>query len=214
MRIGIIGAGFVGRTIGKLAVKSGNQVMLSNSRGPQTLFSLSRTIGGEVGTVDEAVAFGDVVVVAIPLSAYRSVPVAPLAGKIVIDTDNYYYERDGRIPELDSKATTTSQLLAGHLPQSRIVKAFNAITMSDLESDGRPAGARDRRALPLASDDAEAKAVAIGLYEQFGFDAVDVGPLAEGWRFERGMPAYCVPLNKADLEKTLTATRRDGSSGN
>lgn len=212
MKIGIIGAGFVGRAIGKLAVQSGHQVMLSNSRGPQTLFSLSHSIGGEVGTVDEAVAFGDVVVIAIPLSAYRSVPVAPLAGKIVIDTNNYYYERDGRIPELDSKATTTSQLLAGHLPQSRIVKAFNAVIMKDLESDGRPAGSPNRRALPLASDDAEAKAIAIGLYEQFGFDAVDAGPLAEGWRFERGTPAYCVPLTKADLEKTLAATRRDGSS--
>ncbi len=210
MKIGIIGAGFVGRAIGKLAVRSGHQVMLSNSRGPQTLFSLRHAVGGEVGTVDEAVAFGDVVVVAIPLSAYRSVPVAPLAGKIVIDTDNYYHERDGRIAELDSGATTTSELLAGHLPQSRIVKAFNAITMTDLESGGRPSGASDRRALPVAGDDADAKAVAVALYDQFGFDAVDVGALSEGWRFERGRPAYCVPFNKADLQKVLAATVRDG----
>lgn len=210
MKIGIIGAGFVGRAIGKLAVRSGHQVMLSNSRGPQTLFSLRYAVGGEVGTVDEAVAFGDVIVVAIPLSAYRSVPVAPLAGKVVIDANNYYHERDGRIADLDSGATTTSEMLAGHLPQSRIVKAFNAITMTDLENGGRPSGAPDRRALPVAGDDADAKAVAIGLYDQFGFDAVDVGPLSEGWRFERGRPAYCVPFNKADLEKVLAATTRDG----
>lgn len=210
MKIGIIGAGFVGRAIGKLAVRSGHQVMLSNSRGPQTLFSLRYAVGGEVGTVDEALAFGDVIVVAIPLSAYRSVPVAPLAGKVVIDANNYYHERDGRIADLDSGATTTSEMLAGHLPQSRIVKAFNAITMTDLENGGRPSGAPDRRALPVAGDDADAKAVAIGLYDQFGFDAVDVGPLPEGWRFERGRPAYCVPFNKADLEKVLAATTRDG----
>lgn len=210
MKIGIIGAGFVGRAIGKLAVQAGHQVMLSNSRGPETMFSLRYAVGGEVGTVAEAVAFGDVVVVAIPMSAYRAVPVEPLAGKIVIDTNNYYHERDGRFPELDARVTTTSELLAGHLPRSKIVKAFNAITMKDLESDGRPAGVPDRRALPLAGDDADAKAVAVKLYDEFGFDAVDVGPLSEGWRFERGTPAYCVPFTKADLQKVLASTMRDG----
>ncbi|MFG1433327.1 NAD(P)-binding domain-containing protein [Xanthobacter sp. V2C-8] len=208
MKIGIIGAGFVGRAIGKLAVRAGYQVMLSNSRGPQTLFSLKYGVGCEIGTVDEAVAFGDIMVVAIPLMVYRSVPVGPLAGKIVIDTDNYYPDRDGRIAELDAKATTTSELLAAHLPQSRIVKAFNAITMNDLEAHGRPIGSPERRALPVAGDDADAKAIAVELYEAFGFDAVDAGPLAEGWRFERGTPAYCVPLGKAELERTLAATKR------
>jgi 8-hydroxy-5-deazaflavin:NADPH oxidoreductase len=208
VKIGIIGAGFVGRAIGKLAVRSGHQVMLSNSRGPQTLFSLRSGIGCEAGTVDEAIAFGAIVIVAIPLAAYRSVPVAPLSGKVVVDTDNYYPERDGRIPELDRKETTTSELLARHLPQSRIVKAFNAIPMNDLEDDGRAGGLPDRRALPIAGDDAEAKAIAVKLYDEFGFDAVDVGPLAEGWRFERGAPAYCVPLGRADLERTLAATMR------
>lgn len=211
MKIGIIGAGFVGRSVGKLAVRAGHQVMLSNSRGPQTLFSLRYGVGCEIGTVEEAAAFGDIVVVAIPLAAYRSVPAAPLAGKVVIDADNYYPERDGRIAELDRKETTTSELLARHLPASRVVKAFNAIPMNDLESDGRPAGSPERRALPIAGDDAEGKAIAAALYEEFGFDAVDAGPLAEGWRFERGTPAYCVRLNKADLESTLAATTRDGA---
>lgn len=209
MKIGIIGAGFVGRAIGKLAVRAGHQVMLSNSRGPQTLFSLRFAVGCEVGTVEEAAAFGDVVVVAIPLAAYRSVPVGPLAGKVVIDTDNYYPERDGRIPELDAGATTTSELLQRHLPQSRIVKAFNAITMNDLEKDGRPGGSTDRRAVPLAGDDAESKAIAIRLYDEFGFDAVDVGPLSEGWRFERGRPVYCVPMNAARLKTAMAETLRE-----
>ena len=208
MKIGIIGAGFVGRVVGKLAVQAGHQVMLSNSRGPETLFSLRYGVGCEVGTVDDAVAFGEVVIVAIPLTAYRTTPVAPLVGKVVIDTNNYYVERDGRIQELDDEKTTTSELLARHLPQSRIVKAFNAIPMNELERDGRPAGAPDRRALPVASDDAEAKAIAIRLYDEFGFDAVDAGALSEGWRFERGGPAYCTSMTKEDLERALASTAR------
>lgn len=208
MKIGIIGAGFVGRAIGKLAVRAGHQVMLSNSRGPQTLFSLSHALGCAVGTVEEAAAFGDVVVVAIPLAAYRSVPVEPLVGKLVIDTDNYYPERDGSIPELDTGAATTSELLARHLPQSRIVKAFNAITMNDLEKDGLPGGSPDRRALPLAGNSSEDKAIVSPLYDAFGFDTVDVGPLSEGWRFERGRPVYCIRMNAADLTAALAETTR------
>ncbi|MBP2547615.1 putative dinucleotide-binding enzyme [Neorhizobium galegae] len=210
MNIGIIGAGFVGRAIGKLSVKAGHRVMLSNSRGPHTLFSLRHGVGAEVGTVEEAIAFGDIVVIAIPLAAYRSVPADALAGKIVIDTNNYYPDRDGRIAELDAFETTTSELLAAHLPQSRIVKAFNAITMNDLEKDGRAPGSADRRALPLAGDDADAKAVVLRLYEEFGYDAVDAGPLSQGFRFERATPAYCVPLTKTQLAETLAQTTREG----
>lgn len=207
MQIGIIGAGMVGRVLAKLAVRAGHQVMLSNSRGPHTLFSIGHATGAQVGTVDEAVHFGELVVVAIPLAAYQSVPVAPLSGKIVIDTNNYYFERDGHIPALDRYETTTSEMLAAHLPHSRIVKAFNAITMNDLEQNGRVIEAPDRRALPLAGDDANAKAVVVSLYEAFGFETVDAGPLHEGWRFERDMPAYCKPLTRAQLCATLANTQ-------
>lgn len=209
MKIGIIGAGFVGRTVGKAAVAAGHEVMLSNSRGPQTLFSLRYAVGCAVGTVDEAAAFGEVVVVAVPLSAIATLPAAALAGKVVIDAGNYYWERDGRIAALDRQETTTSELLARHLPASRVVKAFNAIPMPDLETGGRPAGAPDRRALPIAGDDAEGKAIAAAWLDAFGFDVVDAGPLAEGWRFERDRPAYCVPLSRAELEETLARTTRD-----
>jgi 8-hydroxy-5-deazaflavin:NADPH oxidoreductase len=208
MKIGIIGAGMVGRAICKLAVGAGHEVMLSNSRGPQTMFSLSRGLGCEVGTAEEAAAFGEIVVVAIPLAAYRSIPVEPLMGKVVIDTDNYYPERDGNIPDLDTGSTTTSELLARHLPQSRIVKAFNAVTMNDLEKDGRPAGSADRRALPLAGDSSDDKAIAVRLYDEFGYDAIDVGPLSEGWRFERGTPTYCIAMNADELKASLAQTIR------
>src|SRR5471030_181457 len=208
MKIGIIGAGFVGRALGKLAVASGHQVMVSNSRGPKTLFTLSRTTGCQAGTVEEAVNFGDIVIVAIPLEAYRSVPVAPLEGKIVIDTNNYYPERDGHIAELDEHQTTTSELLAQHLPASRVIKAFNAIRMNDLDADDFDVIGSERRALPIAGDDEEGKAIVASLLNEFGFDVVDAGALSEGWRFEAGTPVYCVPLNKEQLSAGLRDTTR------
>jgi len=206
MKIGIIGAGFVGRAISKLALKAGHQVMLSNSRDPKTLFTLTRTTQCQAGTPQQAAEFGDVVVIAIPLEAYRSVPAAPLVGKVVIDANNYYPDRDGRIPELDQHQTTTSEMLAKHLPESRIIKAFNAIRMDDLLNDGLPASAAERRALPIAGDDAQGKAIVTALLDEFGFDVVDAGGLAEGWRFEAGTPVYCVPLNQEQLKAGLQAT--------
>lgn len=145
-------------------------------------------------------------VIAIPLEAYRSVPAAPLVGKVVIDANNYYPDRDGRIPELDQHQTTTSEMLAKHLPESRIIKAFNAIRMDDLLNDGLPASAAERRALPIAGDNAQGKAIVTALLDEFGFDVVDAGGLAEGWRFEAGTPVYCVPLNQEQLKAGLQAT--------
>lgn len=205
MKIGIIGAGFVGRAISKLALAAGHQVMLSNSRDPKTLFTLTRTTQCEAGTPQQAAEFGDVVVIAIPLEAYRSVPAAPLVGKVVIDANNYYPDRDGRIPELDQHQTTTSEMLAKHLPESRVIKAFNAIRMDDLLNDGLPASAAERRALPIAGDDAQGKVIVTALLDEFGFDVVDAGALEEGWRFEAGTPVYCVPLNKEQLKAGLQA---------
>ena len=201
MKIGIIGAGFVGRSIAKLALAAGHDVMLSNSRGPQTLFSLGPMIGCQVGSAEDAAEFGEVVVIAVPLSAIHSLPVAGIKDKHVIDAVNYYPERDGPIEALESGETTTSELLAQILPAATVTKAFNAIPMTQLESDGLPAGA-----LPLAGDSEKGKAIAAALYEAFGFDTVDAGPLSEGWRFERGQPAYCVRLTRPTLLTTLSHT--------
>lgn len=208
MKIGIIGAGFVGRAVAKQAIKAGHQVMLSNSRGPQTLFSLKPMIGCETGTATEAAIFGEIVIIAVPLTAIGQLPVAELAGKAVIDAVNYYPERDGQVAELDQQTTTTSEYLAGFLPQSKITKAFNAIQMTDLETDGLPAGDPERRALPLAGDDKATKQIIISLYDAFGFDAVDAGALSEGWRFQRAMPSYCVRMTKGELEGVLAQARR------
>lgn len=208
MKIGIIGAGFVGRTIARLAINTRHQVMLSNSRGPQTLFSLKPMIGCEIGTVSQAAEFSDMVVIAVPLNAVSELPSALLKNKIVIDAVNYYPERDGQIPELDNGTLTTSERLARHFPEATVVKAFNAIQMTDLAVQGLPAGDANRRALPLAGDDNEAKNRVSVLYDMFGFEPVDVGPLSEGWRFERGTPVYCVRMTQEQLKAALHETRR------
>src|SRR6476620_9730394 len=182
--IGIIGAGHIGSQIARLAVANGYNVVISNSRGPETLSTFIAELGpkARAATAIEAAEAGEIVVVSVPLKNYRKVPVEPLAGKIVIDTDNYYPERDGHIPELDNETTTTSELLQAHLPTSKVVKAFNHIYAAALTTDGQPAGAKNRRALVIAGDDKDDKARVTHLLEQFGFDTVDAGPLREGWR--------------------------------
>lgn len=209
MRIGIIGAGFIGRAVAQLAIAVGHDVMLSNSRGPQTMSSvLSGIPGSQIGTVEQAARFGEVVLVAIPLKHYRSLPPEWLAGKIVLDANNYYPERDGHIAPLDSFEITTSRLLAQHLKGGTVVKVFNAILAGDLLVDARSSKAADRRALPMAADDAQAKAVVGQLLDEIGFDAVDAGGLDESWRFERAKPAYCIALDNDGLRKALAAAER------
>ena len=203
MRIGIIGAGFIGRAVARLAVKHGHEVMISNSRHPKTLGSAMVSIKCAIGTAKDAAEFGDVVLLAVPFSATHDIDPAPLAGKILMDADNYYPMRDGAIAELDDHSTTTSEITARHFAGARIVKAWNAILEKDIETTGAPAETPDRRALPIAGDDADAKRAVAGLFDALGFDVVDAGALSEGWRFERARPAYCVPLDKAALTQAL-----------
>ncbi len=208
--IGFIGSGNIGSTLARLAVDAGHDVVLSNSRGPDTLADLVAQLGprARAGTVEEAATAGDVVVVTIPLGAYRSVPVEPLAGKVVVDTNNYYPQRDGEFPELEAETTTTSELLQEHLPTSRVVKAFNHIHYADLATQGQPAGTPGRRALAVAGDDVEAKKAVAALVDQFGFDVVDAGPLAEGWRYQRDTPAYVPRFDAEGLRAALAGARR------
>jgi 8-hydroxy-5-deazaflavin:NADPH oxidoreductase len=208
--IGLIGAGHIGSQIARLAVAHGYSVVISNSRGPETLAALVAELGpnARAATPAEAGQAGDIVVVTVPLKNYRQVPVAPLAGKVVIDTNNYYPQRDGHIPELDNESTTTSELLQAHLPASKVVKAFNHIYAAQLTTDGLPAGTKTRRALVIAGDDAGAKATVAGLLDQFGFDTVDAGPLKEGWRIQRDTPGYGPRRTADELRKDLAAAKR------
>jgi len=208
--IGLIGAGNIGGQVARLAVAHGYTVVISNSRGPHTLSGLVADLGpnARAATVAEAARAGDIVVVTIPLKEYRTVPVEPLAGKIVIDTNNYYPQRDGHIPELDNESTTTSELLQTHLPSSKVVKAFNHIYAAQLTTDGKPAGTKNRRALVIAGDDPAAKSTVARLLDQFGFDTVDAGPLKEGWRIQRDTPGYGPRRTAEELRSDLAAARR------
>jgi len=208
--IGFIGAGHIGSTLARLAVDHGLDVVVSNSRGPETLADLVAQLGprARAATSAEAAAAGDLAVVTIPLKNLDAVPVEPLAGKVVVDTNNYYPGRDGQIAELDDESTTVSELLQRHLPTSRVVKAFNHIRFADLAADGRPAGASDRRALAVAGDDPEAKQQVAALIDAFGYDVVDAGSLAEGWRYQRDTPAYLPHLDVAGLTAALAAAER------
>ena len=190
--IGLIGSGNIGSTVARLAVNAGYDVVLSNSRGPETLTDLVTELGprAQAATSTDAAAAGDIVVVTVPLKAYREVPVDPLRGKVVIDTNNYYPQRDGHIAELDDESTTVSELLQAHLPQSRVVKAFNNIHFSNLGSLPRPAGSPERSVLAIAGDDDDAKKVVTELFDDLGYDAYDVGSLSEGWRYQRDTAAY------------------------
>lgn len=208
--IGLIGAGHIGSQLARLAVANGYQVVLSNSRGPETLASLVKELGpsARAATPVEAARAGDLVVVTIPLRNIGDVPVEPLAGKIVIDTNNYYPERDGHIRALDDESTTTAELLQARLPGSKVVKAFNHIHAAHLTEHGQPRGTPGRRALAIAGDDAAAKAAVGELIDRFGFDVVDLGPLAEGWRIQRDTPGYGPRRTADELRRDAAAARR------
>ncbi len=208
--LGIIGAGNIGSHVARAAIGHGDQVVISNSRGPDTLVDLVAELGPEAraATAADAAAAGDLVLVAIPTKNIDAVPVAPLAGKVVMDTNNYYPQRDGQIAALDDESTTVSELLQAHLPESKVVKVFNNIPAADITGDGSPAGTPNRRALPIAGDDADAKATVAAFVDAIGFDVVDVGPLAEGWRFQRDTPAYVSRQNADELRANLAAAKR------
>src|SRR5262245_61402296 len=208
--IGLIGAGHIGSQLARLGVAHGYNVVVSNSRGPETLAALVKELGtkARAATAAEAAQAGDIVVVTIPLKNYRQVPVTPLAGKIVIDTNNYYPARDGHIAELDNESKTTSELLQSHLPASKVVKAFNHIYAHELTTDGQPAGSKSRRALAIFGDDSTAKATLTKLMDEFGFDTVDGGPLQESWRIQRDTPGYGPRRTATELRQDLAAAKR------
>jgi predicted dinucleotide-binding enzyme len=200
--LGLIGSGMIGGALARLAVAAGLDVVLSNSRGPETLADLVADLGGQAraATPAEAAKAGDLVVATVPLHAYDRLPAAALAGKTVIDTMNYYPERDDRIAELDANELTSSALVQRHLADSRVVKAFNNIDFHRLFILARPAAAPDRSALPIAGDDEAAKAEVARLLDALGYDAVDIGTLADSWRSEPGTPVYVQPYFPARLD--------------
>ena len=207
--LGIIVSGNIGTALARLAVGAGIEVVLANSRGPESLRDKAEELGVRAGTVAEAAAVGDWVVVAIPLGRHAEIPVEPLMGKAVIDTMNYYPHRDGRLEILDTETITTAELLQRHLPESHTVKAFNNISARNLPTLARPTGAEDRSALPIAGDDAGAKTAVTTLIDALGYDVVDVGALTDSWRFEPETPAYVTPYLSGESTPEQRAAGHD-----
>jgi 8-hydroxy-5-deazaflavin:NADPH oxidoreductase len=208
--IGFIGAGHIGGKVAEAAVDAGYDVVVSGGSGPEALADLVGKLGAKAraAAVPEAAAAGDIVVVAVPVPAFADVPVEPLAGKVVISTSNYNPGREGHIAEVDDGRSTVAELLQRRLPASHVVKAFNMISAAEVPTAGTPPGTPNRRALALAGDDAAARKTVADLYDDFGFDAVDAGPLSESWRFGRGQPAFVVRQNAEELRANLERARR------
>ena len=193
--VGIIGSGQIGTTVARLAIEAGHRVVLSNSRGPDTLADTIAGLGplASAAASSAAAAAGDLVVVTVPVSAFPNLPAAELAGKTVIDTCNYGPERDGHIPELEGASLTSSELLQRYLPDAVVVKAFNNIFFKHLLSLARPAGAAHRSSLPIAGDSAPAKAAVTEFLGSLGYEVVDAGRLADSWRQATGTPVWGTP---------------------
>jgi 8-hydroxy-5-deazaflavin:NADPH oxidoreductase len=207
--VGIIGSGLIGGTVARLSVAAGYHVVLSNSRGPETLEELAAELGplARPGTAEQAAEAGDLVLVSIPVKAFADVPAKPLAGKPVMDTGNYYPQRDGNLAELDTGALTSSALLQRYLTEAHVVKVFNNIFFKHLQNLARPPKAEDRSALPIAGDDEQAKQAVARFLDEIGYDAVDAGSLAESWRQEPGTPVYGSPYGPFSDEMGMPADK-------
>ena len=212
--IGIIGAGEVGSQIARAAIACGYRVVIANSRGPETLAALIAELGPQAraATAKGAAQAGDFVVVAAPLKLANNLPVEALAGKIVLDTNNYMPWRDGHFNIIDRGEKTEHELRQEQLPRSKVAKAFTHIQAPRLFLSSRPAGDPQRHALSVSSDFPEAVALVTRLYDQFGFDTVDNSPLSESWRSGPGQPAWHAHAHqtRAELAANLARARRTG----
>ncbi len=208
--IGIIGSGHVGSNLARAAVAHGYEIVLSNSQGPASLTGLVAGLGphARASTPPEAAGAADFAIVAIPITSIGQVPAEPLAGKVVIATTNYFPQRDGPITQIDDGTTTAPGLLQAHLPASKVVRAFSMINAAEMSGDGHPNGDPKRRALALAGDDPAAKQLVAGLYDEFGFDALDLGGLDESWRVDPGQPAFVARQNLAELKANVARASR------
>jgi predicted dinucleotide-binding enzyme len=209
--IGIIGSGMIGGKVARLATAAGLDVVICNSRGPESLAGMVSDLGPKLraSTLEDVAASADLIVLAVPFAVYSKLPVDTLAGKIVVDTLNYYPQRDGVMPEVDTMTISTSELVQRHLTKSIVIRAINNVDFVRLLTNARPAKSPDRSALPVAGDDAAAKAMVIALLDRIGYDAVDMGPLAESWRSEPTMPVYVSPYMRPEtsyMERKVDTT--------
>ena len=221
--IGILGAGQAGSTLARVAIEAGYNVAIANSRGPDTLRGLVAELGPQAraATAAEAAAAGDFAFLAFPYAPDDRLPVEELAGKVVIDNNNYMVWRDGNYPEVDSGRKTVHELRQEQLPRSMVVKAFSHIQFHErfeirVPSDAlpaivrlaRPAGAPDRKALVVSSDYPDAVDLVTRFYDDLGFDAVDNSPLSESWRSAPGTPMWRHAVDGQSREELIRSLQR------
>lgn len=215
MKIGIIGAGHIGGTLTRRLTTLGHQVSVANSRGPETLTDLAGETGATPVTSSEAARGNDLVVITIPEGRVPELPADLFAGVpddvVVVDTGNYYPQRDGRIAEIE-EGMPESRWVSNQVGRP-VIKAFNNIRANDLMNAGKPAGAPDRIALPVAGDDDAAKGVVMRLIDELGFDAVDAGGLDDSWRQQPGTPVYIANLDAAGVRRALAEASPERPAG-
>jgi predicted dinucleotide-binding enzyme len=210
MKIGIIGAGMIGATLARRLTALGHEVVIANSRGPETLRELATETGARAVTVAEAARGGEIVIVTIPQRAVPDLPKDLFANVpedvVVVDTGNYYPTRDGRIEAIE-EGQVESAWVAEHVGRP-VVKAFNNIVSQSLLENGRPEGAPSRIALPVAGDPPEARQKVMRLVDELGFDPVDAGSLEDSWRQQPGTPCYAADLDAPRLKDAIAAADR------
>lgn len=204
--IGILGAGKVGIVLAQLAIQAGYQVLLAGSGEPEKIALTAKVLtpGAIVATKEKVAHTADIVILALPLGKYETIPKEELRGKLVIDAMNYWWEVDGKRDDLDGTKISTSEIIQSYLPDSHVVKAFSHIGYHELIDDARPHDAADRKAAAIAGKDEGDLAIVSKLVDDLGFDPVIIGPLAFGVRLEPGSEVFGAHVDKDTLEAMIT----------